>query len=65
MRNVLSCHGVLNNAVLTKHWYVNKHAYKMKAQHPFRASHELPHYNDLYGSKKLTLELEVILWCKL
>ena len=37
----------------------------MNAQHAITASHELPHYNDLYGSKKLTLELEVILWCKL
>jgi len=55
----------LKNAVLTKHWYMNKHGYKENAQRAITASHELPHYNDLYGSKKLPLELEVILWYKL
>jgi hypothetical protein len=56
---------VLKNAVLTKHWYMNKHGYKENAQRAITASHELPHYSDLYGSKKLPLELEVILWYKL
>jgi hypothetical protein len=37
----------------------------VNAQHAITESHELSHYNNLYGSKKLTLELAAILWCKL
>jgi len=44
---------------------MNKHGYKVNTQHAITASYELPNYNDLYGSKKLTLELNVILLCKL